>query len=223
MKNTFIALFVISSFLFLGCTKDPVPDPPVVLMPKVTLTVSPQGPVSPGDVVTVSCLAINASSTTNNIGAPTTIEWSFSLKVNEALTVSVTALGEKGYIASDSKKIEVLIPYVPTRTDTLCNLYSYYNWTNWDALNEKGEILYSSNLNEEQLSGKYQYFTDGSFKLSSNGDFKFSWQWIGEKDSILWNTSQRFKYVFTKTGFQLYQSNKNGTQTSRSTYKGYKL
>ncbi len=209
-------------FIFIACDEPIIAPEPVVLMPKVTLTVSPQGPVSPGDVVTVSCLAVNAGSTNNNIGAPTSTEWSFPFKVNEALTVSVTALGEKGYTASDSKKIEVLIPYVPTRTDSL--LSTTGSVSAYDTVDKDGNLIRSMILNEDQKTDRLYYYSNGTGKSYNKDNVLVSsgtWKWV---DANTFQDGDRFfRYVLVDNKFYVYHHNNDGSENYRYTYIGVKI
>lgn len=111
MKTKIIFFIFMLAVIATACNETIIPEE-IVPVPEVSLTVLPQGPVSPGDLVTVGCEAKYATQTNNNIGAPTTISWSYSFAVKEALVVSVTAIGENGQSVTKEQKVEVIVPPV---------------------------------------------------------------------------------------------------------------
>jgi len=162
MKNL---VFFICSLLLLGaCSSGKVELPKEV---KLNLSVSKDS-VKIGETVTVTCLAENAERTSNNIGAPTGISWSFPLVINGKITISVVAYGSGKSISQD-KIVNVLPVIVPTMKDSL----AAHGWKltkreDWKI--STNTIVSNYELSAVQLSDVIFFGLDGYSRIYHAGE-----------------------------------------------------
>ena len=217
MKNL---VFFFSSLLLLGaCSCNGVVDLPKEATLNITVS---NNLVKQGETVTVTCSAINAERTSNNIGAPTGVNWTYNLVVISKITISVTAYGS-GKSVTQEKTVDILPVIVPTANDTLRShgwkLKRIENWkkstntlASWEELSEirLSDVtffttdgywhIYHAGQTIEYGGGKYtlvgKILTIGDFvyRLTLLNDLKLEY----ELDDP-WNADQIIKYFYEKT------------------------
>lgn len=197
--------FVCVLLLIVTCKKtvidDPIPPVPVP-DPKITLTVS-SDTVFQLKSVTVSCIAYDAVKTTSNIGAPTSVNWTYPLSFTTAnnFTVLVTAENKIGKTVSGEKLIIVL----PARTDSISSGLPWH-LRSLDELDANNNWVTLVELPPDYLTDNYYYYKGGNSRvIGANGSLIGSakWTWVGANGFHL--GGQDYTYSMTSTTFILYQ------------------
>lgn len=143
-----------------ACSKNSTEDTPEpVSDPTLTLSLNPDN-INLGDSTIVTCVAVNAIRTSNNIGAPTSTEWTFPFTPTETFTVKVTAFAETGKIAKAEKTVTVIL--LPTKTDTLCDAGRYFQQNGLYIFTGGSWASYS--LSNREKTDKWFFLPDGTFE-----------------------------------------------------------
>jgi len=214
-------LVMVVSVAFVGCKKDTVvPDPEIV-----TFNVLPGTSFTLGDKITVNFEAKNAVSSENNIGAPTTTNWSYTFTANLNITnIKVSAINKTGIKIEKSVNIAVVIPYVTDRTDSLCSMV--WSLKTNDILDKNGNIIFSTSLPDEMMTDKHYFYKDNFTEkvFDKNGNFvggPYDWKWTGPNTIIM--GSQTYLYTLKDNKFSRYQQSNDGTEISRDVFIGVKI
>jgi len=220
-------MFFIGMLLFIVIACDEVqlipeeketPVPVVVPDPELTLETSLKGVmiysdtivVEKGDIINILCTTKYAKFTENNIGAPTTISWSFDLIVNNDLYMTIKALNELGKFDLEVRIIEVVEPaYVPTMIDTICSrtwIFDGSSFTMDTTINIHNMDTCTSWIHEvyPEKYEKYSinFFPDGThdsyFYPYGKSDYRGTWSWSIHDDGKLY-MSEISDFVLTDT------------------------
>jgi hypothetical protein len=217
MKNLSILITVVFVvWAFISCDQE---NPEPKLKSSFSVSVSPDS-VAYSGTINVTIVAENIVAVYLNGTKVDLLNFSIlGLVKDTVLNFSATGSDNQGYTKSYTIKVaEKPVVVVPTRNDSLCNLFSYWKIYSGKRFSEGN--WYNIFFSEEELSFKQFYYINGwteAFRPSDNKlMFNGNWSWVGI-DSMQVNGG-KFQYFFTDS--TLVRSETNNKIIT--IYKGYK-